>query len=223
MVIAIDGYSATGKSTLARKLANALGYIFLDTGAMYRAVTHYFLSNRIDWNDPEQLDAALLHITIAFQRKSDGTTVTLLNGENVEEPIRGMEVANKVSEVAAVSAVRRFLVQQQRIIGGERNIVMDGRDIGTVVFPDAALKLFVTADFDVRVHRRWNELKESGTILSHDEVANNLRKRDREETERTDSPLLQAPDAIVMDTSKLSQDEMLEAALKLARERSVNQ
>lgn len=220
MIIAIDGFSATGKSTLARNLAHALGYIFLDTGAMYRAVTYYLLSHNIDWKNPQQLEDALLQITIAFQRKADGTTITLLNGADVEEPIRGMEVANKVSEVAAVSAVRRFLVKQQRIIGAHHKVVMDGRDIGTVVFPDATLKLFVIADFEVRVRRRWLELQQSGTQLTLEEVAENLRKRDREETERTDSPLAQAADAIVLDSTHLSPKAMLDSALNLAKERS---
>lgn len=215
ITIAIDGYSATGKSTLARDLADALGYVFLDTGAMYRAVTLYLLDNDIDWKDPEKLEEALLSISIAFRRESNGKTITLLNGKDVEAEIRSMRVSDVVSEVAAISVVRRFLVVKQQQIGKEGGIIMDGRDIGTVVFPDADLKLFVTADFNIRVERRLKELQTDGVALDTDVVASNLRKRDKEETEREDSPLMKADDAIELDTSHHTRDSQLKEVIDL--------
>ncbi|MFN3939408.1 MAG: (d)CMP kinase [Chitinophagales bacterium] len=214
IIIAIDGYSACGKSTLAKQLAEKLGYIYLDTGAMYRAVTLYLLRNNIHWNDPETLASALEKITITFQ-KIDGNTYTFLNGENVEEEIRNTAVADKVSEVAAVSAVRKFLVKQQQEFGKQKGIVLDGRDIGTVVFPNAEVKLFITASMDVRVQRRYLELKNKGMDISPEKVRRNLEKRDFEETTRTDSPLLKATDAVLLDNSSMTPQEQFAFAYLL--------
>lgn len=215
ILIAIDGYAACGKSTLAKQLAAHLHYLFLDTGAMYRAVTLYLLENNIDWLDASSLDDALNNISIAFQRNEDGKIITFLNGDDVEEAIRSMQVSNKVSEVAAVSAIRKFLVQQQQEIGKEKGIVMDGRDIGTVVFPHAELKLFVTADMDTRVQRRLLELQSNDIPVSEQDIRDNLIKRDKEETTRIDSPLVQAKDAILIDNTNLTPEEQFTFVLKL--------
>lgn len=214
IIVAIDGYSACGKSTLAKQLAEKLDYLFLDTGAMYRAVTLYLLRNNVDWNNALDLEKALQQITIDFQKTSAGY-ITFLNHENVEEQIRSMEVANKVSEVAAVSAVRKFLVKQQQEIGKQKGIVLDGRDIGTVVFPQAEVKIFVTAAMDVRVHRRYLELRSKGIEVELDDIRNNLQKRDYEETTRSDSPLIQPADATVLDTSNLDEKQQLQIALQI--------
>ncbi len=214
IIIAIDGYAGCGKSTLAKQLAEELQYLFLDTGAMYRAVTLYLLENDIDWNNEIQLGPVLEKIHIDFQYDvADDKFFTVLNGKNVEEEIRGIAVSNKVSEVAAVSAVRKFLVKQQQEIGKQKGIVMDGRDIGTVVFPNAELKIFVTAKMEVRVQRRLLELQSNGIMVSEDDIRNNLIKRDREETTRSDSPLKKAEDAIELDNSELSMEEQLHWAL----------
>ncbi|MFZ1635984.1 MAG: (d)CMP kinase [Chitinophagales bacterium] len=215
ILIAIDGYAACGKSTLAKQLAAHLHYFFLDTGAMYRAVTLYLLENNINWLDAAALDDALNNISIAFQRNEDGKIITFLNGDDVEDAIRSMQVSNKVSEVAAVSAIRKFLVQQQQEIGKEKGIVMDGRDIGTVVFPHAELKLFVTADMDTRVQRRLLELQSNDIPVSEQDIRDNLIKRDKEETTRTDSPLMQAKDAILIDNTNLTPEEQFTFVLKL--------
>lgn len=216
IVIAIDGYAACGKSTLAKQLAAHLHYLFLDTGAMYRAVTLYFLDNHINWINNKLLNDVLDNISITFQRNENGKIHCLLNGDDVEEQIRSMHVSNKVSEVAAVSVVRKFLVQQQQIIGKEKGIVMDGRDIGTVVFPQAELKLFVTADMETRVQRRLLELQSNDIQVSEEDIRNNLIKRDHEETTRADSPLKKAEDAIVIDNTNLSPAEQFKIALHLA-------
>lgn len=216
ILIAIDGYAACGKSTLAKQLASHLHYLFLDTGAMYRAVTLYLLDNHINWLNNKLLNDVLDNISITFQRNENGKIHCLLNGDDVEEEIRSMRVSNKVSEVAAVSAVRKFLVQQQQIIGKEKGIVMDGRDIGTVVFPHAELKLFVTADMETRVQRRLLELQSNNIQVSEDDIRNNLIKRDHEETTRADSPLIKAADAIVIDNTNLTPEEQFNIALNLA-------
>ncbi len=219
IIIAIDGFAGCGKSTLAKQLAEELQYLFLDTGAMYRAVTLYLLENEVDWKNGNALGEALEKIKIDFQfDAADNKYFTLLNGKNVEEEIRGIEVSNKVSEVAAVSAVRKFLVKQQQEIGKQKGIVMDGRDIGTVVFPNAELKIFVTAKMEVRVQRRLLELQSNGIMVSEDDIRNNLVKRDREETTRTDSPLKKAEDAIELDNSELSMEEQLHWALAKVRD-----
>ncbi len=216
ILIAIDGYAACGKSTLAKQLASHLHYLFLDTGAMYRAVTLYLLDNHINWLNNKLLNDVLDNISITFQRNENGKIHCLLNGDDVEEEIRSMRVSNKVSEVAAVSSVRKFLVQQQQIIGKEKGIVMDGRDIGTVVFPHAELKLFVTADMETRVQRRLLELQSNNIQVSEDDIRNNLIKRDHEETTRADSPLIKAADAIVIDNTNLTPEEQFNIALNLA-------
>lgn len=216
ILIAIDGYAACGKSTLAKQLASHLHYLFLDTGAMYRAVTLYLLDNHINWVNNKLLNDVLDNISITFQRNENGKIHCLLNGDDVEEQIRSMHVSNKVSEVAAVSAVRKFLVQQQQIIGKEKGIVMDGRDIGTVVFPHAELKLFVTADMETRVQRRLLELQSNDIQVSEEDIRNNLIKRDHEETTRADSPLIKAADAIVIDNTNLTPAEQFQIALNLA-------
>lgn len=223
IIIAIDGYSSCGKSTLARALAKNLEYTFIDSGAMYRAVSYYFAENGVDYTNPEQVEKALDKITIKFvQNPTKGLADTYLNGVNVETEIRGMQVAQMVSKVSAISAVRRFLVQQQQQMGLEKGLVMDGRDIGTVVFPDAELKIFVTARPEVRAQRRLLELEEKGTSATHEEVLQNLTERDTIDTTRADSPLKQADDAILLDNSDITRDEQLAIALKWASEK-INQ
>jgi cytidylate kinase len=216
IIIAIDGYSSCGKSTLAKALARRLGYIHIDSGAMYRAVTLYMLRNNVDILDPDELKHALGKISIHLNFDNN-TQVTWLNHENVEQAIREPAVSAYVSNVAALSAVRKEMVAQQRRMGLKKGIVMDGRDIGTVVFPHADLKLFITAHIDIRVQRRWLELKEKGVVISEEEVKSNLLLRDHIDSTREDSPLQLAPDATVIDTSYLTPKEQLQIALDLAR------
>lgn len=221
IIIAIDGYAGCGKSTLAKQLADKLNYLFLDTGAMYRAVTLYLLENQIDWNDEKNLLETLEKIQIEFKHnKVENKYYTVLNGWNVEEQIRNIEVSNKVSEVAAISPIRKFLVKQQQQIGKVKGIVLDGRDIGTVVFPQAEIKLFVTAKMEVRVQRRLMELMANGIIVGEEDIKNNLIKRDREETTRLDSPLKKADDAIELDNSDMTQKQQLDFVLDLVKTRS---
>lgn len=208
IVIAIDGHSSSGKSTMAKDLAREIGYTYIDTGAMYRAVTLYALRHHLihgDQIDEAALQAALPSIEINFRRNPETNRPdTYLNGENVEQAIRGMEVADKVSPVAALGFVRRALVAMQQAMGKEKGIVMDGRDIGTVVFPDAELKLFVTASPEVRAQRRVDELRAKGETVSYEEVLANVKKRDLIDSTRAESPLRQAPDALVLDNSNMS-------------------
>lgn len=218
IVIAIDGFSACGKSTLAKALAKELGYTYIDTGAMYRAVTLFFMQQQIDWNNSDRVTEALKQIHISFKRNT-GTSITLLNGEIVEEAIRKMDVSNNVSPVAELSAVRRFLVKQQQTMGEEKRVVMDGRDIGTVVFPKARLKLFLTATPEERIRRRFEELKAKGYDVSYDAVKENLTNRDRIDSTREDSPLMQASDAVVIDSTLLTEEEQLAMVLALAKTR----
>lgn len=218
IIIAIDGHSSCGKSTLAKGLAQALHYAYLDTGAMYRAVTLYFLDHHIDYNNPAAVEEALEHIDIHFERV-EGQNHTFLNGRDVERDIREMRVSEHVSPVSAISAVRRAMVAQQKAMGRRRGIVADGRDIGTVVFPDAELKIFLTADADVRTSRRHLELAAKGIDAEWDDIRRNLLERDRIDSSRADSPLRQADDAVVLDNTLLSEAEQLEKALGLARER----
>lgn len=217
ITVAIDGYSSCGKSTLAKQLAAALGYSYVDTGAMYRAVTLYFIRNQVDLFHPEQILNALKHISIEFRiNESTQQQETFLNGENIENEIRvNPRVASAVSDVSAISEVRRFLVKQQQAMGNLKGIVMDGRDIGTVVFPHAELKLFVTADPKVRAQRRLDELTEKGQNTTFEEVLANLEKRDYIDSNRADSPLKQADDAVVLDNSTMSRDEQFEWVMKL--------
>ena len=220
IVIAIDGFSSCGKSTLAKALAAKLEYVFIDTGAMYRAIALYFLRNNISFNDDIAIKDALSKITLRFEYnpltlKSD----MLLNGENVEILIREMHVSSKVSEVAAIAAVRDFAVAQQQAMGAEKGIVMDGRDIGTVVFPNAELKIFVTADPTVRANRRLLELQVTNPTITLEEVAENLQHRDLIDSTRAHSPLKQASDAFVLDNTNITREAQFEMALNWANER----
>jgi cytidylate kinase len=220
IIIAIDGYSSCGKSTMARALASHLGYTFIDSGAMYRAVALYFTQNGVDKNDAAQIDSALDNITIQFVHNAQrNASDTYLNGKNVEDEIRSMAVAQFVSKVSTISAVRRFLVKQQQQMGADKGLVMDGRDIGTVVFPDAELKIFLTARPEVRAERRQKELAEKGQNVSFNEVMENLLERDRLDSTRADSPLKQADDALVLDNSDITREEQFELAVKWANER----
>lgn len=218
IIIAIDGLSSCGKSTLAKALAKSLHYAYLDSGAMYRAVTLYFLENKVDYENPEAVTDALQHIEIHFER-IEGQNRTFLNGRDVEHDIREMSVSNHVSPVSAISAVRRAMVAQQQAMGKRRHIVADGRDIGTVVFPDAELKIFLIADADVRTSRRHLELAAKGIDAEWEEIQRNLLERDRIDSGRADSPLRKADDAVVIDNTLLSEEQQLEKALSLAKER----
>ena len=217
IIIAIDGYSSCGKSTLAKALSKKLHYAYVDTGAMYRAVTLYFIDNHVDFDDDEQVKKALEHIEIHFER-IDSKNTTFLNGKNVESEIRNMRVSGRVSEVAAISEVRRAMVKQQKLMGKRKGVVMDGRDIGTVVFTDAELKIFLTADPEIRVIRRYDELQAKGEDVDFEEIRNNLSERDRIDTSRADSPLRKADDARILDNSGLTEVQQLEIALTWAKE-----
>lgn len=216
IIIAIDGYSSCGKSTTAKRVAAKLGYTYIDTGAMYRAVTLYFIQNRISLTNPKEIKQALDNISITFRRGSNGESVTFLNGVNVEQEIRKLYVANKVSEVSAIAEVRHALVVQQQTMGAKKGVVMDGRDIGTVVFPDAHLKVFMTADPTIRAARRQKELLEGGEVVNIEEIMSNIKKRDYIDTTRKESPLRQAPDAILIDTSYMTFEEQIAAVCLLA-------
>lgn len=207
ITIAIDGFSSSGKSTMAKKLAKTIGYAYIDTGAMYRAVTLYCLRNGLfdgDRLDTERLEAALPDINITFGVDADGKSQTMLNGEVVEQEIRRMEVSSKVSIVAAVGSVRRALVKQQQAMGKQKGIVMDGRDIGTVVFPDAEMKVYVDASPETRARRRYEELRAKGDSVTYEDVLANVSERDRIDTTRAESPLRKADDAVVLDNSNMT-------------------
>lgn len=219
ITIAIDGFSSTGKSTLAKQLAKSLNYIYVDTGAMYRAVTLYALRNgfvNADGLDAEALVSHLPNVTLKFVYNTDiAHSEVYLNGENVEGEIRSMAVSNQVSKVAALPQVREKLVEQQRYMGRDKGVVMDGRDIGTVVFPDAELKLFMTADAGARAIRRFEELKaQGGTVLLAD-VQKNIEERDYIDSNRKDSPLQKAPDAIEIDNTHLTKEQQFEKISQL--------
>ncbi len=216
IIIAIDGYSACGKSTTAKEVAKILGYRYIDSGAMYRAVTLYFLDQHIALTNPKEVVKALQKIRIAFQNQSDGMTETFLNGLNVERKIRKMKISENVSQVSSLSEVRVALVAQQRKLGKEKGIVMDGRDIGTVVFPEAELKLFLTADILVRAFRRQRELLEKEDLVDLDTIIANLQKRDEIDSHRKESPLVQAKDAILIDTTHITIDEQVDEVVRLA-------
>lgn len=218
LTIAIDGYSSCGKSTLAKDLAKALNYVFIDSGAMYRAVTLFCIRNgwaKGDRIDKELIISSLSSIQIDFQEDNEGNKVVCLNGENSESEIRKNHVASMVSRIAEINEVRQKLVEEQQRMGEKGGIVMDGRDIGTVVFPNADLKLFVTASIEVRTLRRYNELKNKGIETSMDEVKDNLVERDFIDSNRKESPLVQAPDAIVLENSNMNRVEQLDWVLKL--------
>jgi len=217
--IAIDGYSSCGKSTLARQLAEQLHYRYIDTGAMYRAITLYFLREDVAFNDEAAIAEALDNIHLRFESRSDSKVSEMyLNDENVERGIRDMIVAEKVSQVAAIKSVRDFAVKQQQAMGRSRGVVMDGRDIGTVVFPDAELKIFMTADPEIRVKRRFQELYLSHPEISLDEVRHNLEMRDYIDSNREESPLRKADDARILDNSDLNQEEQLKLVLSWVAE-----
>ena len=220
ITIAIDGYSACGKSTLAKDLAKKLSFIFIDSGAMYRGVALYCLQNNLfdDDTNPKQVDIihALKNITLSFQLINDNNCL-LLNGKNVEELIRGGEVAAVVSKVARIKEVRMKLVMEQQKMGANGGIVMEGRDIGSVVFPKAELKLFITASQEIRAQRRFLELKSKGFEAKINEISSNLAERDLMDSSRKESPLIQVADAIVMDNSKLTREEQLDFVLNLVR------
>ena len=220
IIITIDGWSSCGKSTLARQLAKELGYLYIDSGAMYRAITLYFLRNHIDWTDVAEVSNVLNEIVIefVFNEKSQQSEIHL-NGENVEYLIRDLVIAEKVSDVAAIAAVRSFAVKQQKKMGEKMGIVMDGRDIGTTVFPDAALKIFMDADISVRVERRFREMFDKNPNITIEEVKTNLELRDYIDSNREVSPLRKADDAVELDNTHLSIEQQLSFALKLAKEK----
>jgi len=219
IIIAIDGNSGCGKSSTAKVIARELQYIYIDTGAMYRAVTYFFRKNKIDLQNEADVAEALKQIDISFEYNiSTGKNETYLNGKNVEFQIRQMDVSNLVSPVSEISAVRRKLVEQQRRMGQAKGVIMDGRDIGTVVFPDAELKIFMTASLEVRAERRKLELMEKGTDVDIKEVLENLSNRDRIDSSRKDSPLKKAEDAVEIDTSNLTFDEQVNKILVLVHE-----
>ena len=214
IIITIDGYSSCGKSTLAKQLAKQLNYVFVDSGAMYRAITLYFLRNHINWNISEEVIAALPDITLNFEyNTADASSDMIMNDENVELLIREMLISENVSEVAAVKEVRAFAVAQQQQLGEKKGIVMDGRDIGTTVFPTAELKIFVMADPAVRVERRYKELFAINPHITIEEISNNLEMRDYIDTNRETSPLRKANDAVVLDNTNLSREEQLAKVL----------
>jgi CMP/dCMP kinase len=217
LIIAIDGYSSCGKSTLAKQIAKELHYVFVDSGAMYRAVTLYFLENSIDIEDEKAILVALDHVNVTF-RNMDGTNTTFLNGRNVETEIRSLKVSHLVSEVAAISAVRKKMVALQRQMSGSQGLVMDGRDIGTVVFPHAHIKFFITADPIVRAQRRFNELLAKNKKSDLHEVISNLEHRDKIDTEREDSPLKMAEDAILLDNTHFNIEQQYEVAMQYIRD-----
>lgn len=220
IIITIDGWSSCGKSTLAKQLAKELGYIYVDSGAMYRAITLYFLRNNIDLAEKKEIKEALRNITLEFAyNNQSGKSEIFLNGENVEYLVRDLIIAEKVSDVAAIKEVREFAVAQQQKMGAKKGIVMDGRDIGTVVFPKAELKIFLTADSAVRVERRFKELFEKNPNVTIEEVKNNLEMRDYIDSHRQVSPLKQAKDALVLDNTELTAKQTFEKALEWARKK----
>ena len=220
ITIAIDGYSACGKSTLARDLAKKLSFIFIDSGAMYRGVALYCLQNNLfdAESNPKQVEIiqALKNITLSFQLTNDENCL-LLNYKNVEELIRGVEVAGVVSKIATIKEVRMKLVYEQQKMGANGGIVMEGRDIGSVVFPNAELKLFITASQEIRAQRRYLELKSKGIEAKIETISSNLAERDLMDSSRKESPLIQVADAIVIDNSKLTREEQLDFVLNLVR------
>lgn len=221
IIIAIDGFSSTGKSTLAKELAKHLGYVYVDTGAMYRAVALFAMQNGYigkEFFDIQSLINSLPFIKLVFKFNPDlGFAEMYLNDVNVEKEIRTIEVSNYVSKVAEIPEVRSKLVEQQQEMGKSKGIVMDGRDIGTVVFPDAELKIFMNASAHTRAERRFKELKEKGDIVSFEEVLKNIEERDYIDTHRDDSPLVKAKDALEFDNSNISKQEQFEKVMKLVK------
>jgi len=216
IIIAIDGYSACGKSTTAKEVAKELNYRYIDSGAMYRAVTLYFLDHHVSITNPREVAKALGDIRITFVINSKGISETFLNGITVESPIRKMRISENVSQVSAIKEVREAMVEQQRRLGKEKGIVMDGRDIGTVVFPEAELKVFLTADMLVRAFRRQKELLERNDLVDIDEIIDNLTKRDQIDSTRKESPLIKAQNAISIDTTHITINEQVDEVIRLA-------
>lgn len=217
ITIAIDGHAGCGKSTTAKKVAKLLNYLYIDSGAMYRAVTHYFLQNQVLWENPDAVETALAQIKISFEMGAEGKQSTFLNGKNVEKYIRTLQVSDKVSEISSIVAVRNFLVKQQRSMGENKGIVMDGRDIGTVVFPEAELKIFMTADLKTRALRRQKELAKKEDHIELDVIIENLRSRDYLDAIRKEGSLKKAADAIVINTTALSIKAQTKKVLQLSR------
>lgn len=218
IIVAIDGYSSCGKSTTAKLVAAKLGYAYIDTGAMYRSVTLFFLEHAVSFTNPKEVERALQQISITFHHNSKtGENETFLNGVNVEREIRKMFISDQVSEVSAIAEVRHAMVAQQQKMGKRKGIVMDGRDIGTRVFPEAELKIFMTADLDLRAFRRQQELLEKKQMVNLDEIKQNLLHRDLIDTTRKESPLVQASDAHLIDTSYITVDEQVETVVNLAQ------
>jgi|SRR5688572_6639456 len=223
IIIAVDGYSACGKSTTARAVAGILGYRYIDSGAMYRAVTLYFLEHHISLTNPKEILRALDQIQVTFKVNSKNISEPYLNGLNIEKEIRKMRVSNNVSQVSTIKEVRHAMVEQQRKMARERGVVMDGRDIGTVVFPQAELKLFMTADMLVRGFRRQKELMERDQLFDLDEVIENIKQRDKIDTTRAESPLRQADDALVIDTTHITIDEQVDEVVRIAVSKILSQ
>lgn len=216
IVIAIDGFSACGKSSTAKEVSSILGYRYIDTGAMYRAVTLYFLEHHVALTNPKEVTRALQQIHVAFKINARNNTETYLNGLNVEKEIRTMRVSESVSQVSTLKDVRNAMVEQQRRMGKEKAVVMDGRDIGTVVFPNAELKIFMNADLLVRAFRRQRELLNKDQLVDLDDVIENILERDRLDTTRTESPLRRADDALFLDTTHVTFDEQVDEVIRLA-------
>jgi len=217
IVIAIDGFSGTGKSSTAKEVASALGYTYIDSGAMYRCVARYFIDHQIDFEEEEEVIVALDEILISFRfNKALNASEILLNGQIMDHQIRLPEINGIVSQIAAQPLIRKKLVNRQQALGLHKSMVMDGRDIGTVVFPDAALKIFMTADLDIRSKRRQKELEEQGIQVNLEEIKKNLASRDHLDTTRIDSPLIKAADAIALDSSYLTFDDQVKEIIDLA-------
>jgi len=222
IIVAIDGFSSCGKSTMAKDLSRQTGYTYVDTGAMYRAVALYAMENewlQDDYIDRENLQKNISKIKISFKTNADGIQETYLNGRNIEREIRTLAVANGASRISTLGFVRQEMVKQQQLMGVEKGIVMDGRDIGTIVFPQAELKIFVTARPEVRAMRRMKELQARGENPNFEQVLSNIKERDLRDTTRTESPLKKAEDAIFIDNSDMSREEQKELFLKIFKQK----
>ena len=215
ITIAVDGHSSCGKSTLAKDIAKKMGYLYIDSGAMYRAITLFAIRKNLNENTFQEIIPLLNEINLSFQKTNNGSSSIYLNGENVEDEIRRKPVANAVSRIAKIKEVRKKLVIEQRKFGKNGGIVMDGRDIGSVVFPNAELKLFITADVDIRTNRRYLEMIQKGVSLSKEEVKKNLVERDHIDSTREESPLVKVKDAVEINNSNLSKKEQLNLVLKI--------
>jgi cytidylate kinase len=219
IVVAIDGYSGCGKSSTAKAVAKDLGFTYIDSGAMYRAATLHFLNNFLSVSNPNDVAKGLRTLDISFHLNPDtGIQDTYLNGLNVEDEIRSMAVSQKVSEIATIKEIRKELVAQQKRLGKKKGVVMDGRDIGSVVFPEAELKVFMTADLETRSMRRQQELLEKGELVELEDIKNNLSERDRIDSSRVESPLIKVPDAVEIDTSNLTFERQVAQIVQLAKD-----